>query len=103
MKSLKKLLIPLIILVVLILAVVIVVIVNKKGNDENNDGPYHIVDLYMDDVKSLRVDRIDKEPLIVNSSVNSDGVVFFTLEGDSQLEETYSQNSFYSFSILLIL
>lgn len=104
MKSLKKLIIPLTLLLVIIIALVIVVIVknNKPEEVKMGEGSYNIVDYYMDDIVSLRIDRSTKNPLVIKSYLNSDGIVEFLVEGTENDGVSYSQQNFAAFLAVML-
>ncbi|MCQ2466198.1 MAG: DUF4340 domain-containing protein [Clostridia bacterium] len=102
MKSLKKLLVPIIILAVLIIATVIVFAVKNGSKDEVDNGPYQILKVNASDLVSFRVDRKGKEPLSIIPLTNDEGERYYILEGDSTDEASYSQDSFNSFLLVLL-
>lgn len=103
MKSFKKLLLPLAILVVLIVAVVIVFVVKNKNTDTPEEkSSYQLLDIDLNEVKSFKVDRKDKESLTILSATNSEGSTYFTIEGESPNEEDYSQDFFTSYMLVML-
>lgn len=102
MKSLKKLLVPVVFLVVLIVAVVIAVVVSNKSDEVTEESAFTLLKYHPSDIVSLTVERKDKDPLVIKSQNGTDGEVSFYIEDDELVGKKFSQDSFKFFLTPLI-
>ena len=104
MKLYKKLVPLLAVLLISVIAVVSIYFVNKnkKSPELKDEGPYDIVDIYMDDINSFTIENSNNEVLTINSRLNSDGIVEFYIPGTEDYGMTYSQRSFSGYLSIML-